>query len=571
MNRAGFLALVSLLSIHLTSALRAQPSSPVNLSAPQLKFSRLAPGLLSGQAVFAIEQCTRVQVEIIASGPLVSTSILGPSGQVLNPGTIGGLGGAYNTLQGSQPASMGPVYLPNASPGHHYIYSFPWLGAGNYTVNFAAGASLSDDLAVISQVTTDSRIAVNLFVTEPFIIVGNPAVLVAAVFNGGQAVAGAAVNVSAVPPTGPAVSVVLRDDGQDADSAAGDGLYSGQVIPTQVGLYNAAAVVTGTTSGGVAFTRNPAVPFDVISPGSKLTGAFNDNGVDSNSDGLFERVEIRFAAETTRPGNYQLFIQLKTALGKTLLRSNPANLAAGAGGITVPFEAAAFLSLGENGPYQIEQVNLVSLLNQGAQLNDRRLNVGQTKAYLLSQFQQPPLALTGVVTDQGIDTNSNGKFDFLRVSVQTNVRTAGFYRWSYRLTDLNRREIAFLEASGALAAGLNNLTINFPGTSISRAGFNGPYLIRDMLVLGPASLAAVDVGSTNNYLASQFEGAVIAGDVNGDGVVDCADIALVRSLVGKRAGQPGFDPRADVNKDNVIDVRDVAYVSQRLAPGTRCQ
>jgi hypothetical protein len=60
------------------------------------------------------------------------------------------------------------------------------------------------------------------------------------------------------------------------------------------------------------------------------------------------------------------------------------------------------------------------------------------------------------------------------------------------------------------------------------------------------------------------------GDVNGDGKINCADIALVKAAFGTRTGQPGFNPRADVNHDGVVNVMDLAIVSQKLAPGTKC-
>jgi len=60
------------------------------------------------------------------------------------------------------------------------------------------------------------------------------------------------------------------------------------------------------------------------------------------------------------------------------------------------------------------------------------------------------------------------------------------------------------------------------------------------------------------------------GDVNGDGKINCADIALVKASFGKRTGQPGFNSSADVNHDGVVNVLDLAIVSQKLAPGTKC-
>jgi hypothetical protein len=63
---------------------------------------------------------------------------------------------------------------------------------------------------------------------------------------------------------------------------------------------------------------------------------------------------------------------------------------------------------------------------------------------------------------------------------------------------------------------------------------------------------------------------VLRADLTGDGLVDCADLAVVKALIGKRVGDPGFDPRADFNSDGVIDVRDLSYVANRATVGVRC-
>ena len=64
--------------------------------------------------------------------------------------------------------------------------------------------------------------------------------------------------------------------------------------------------------------------------------------------------------------------------------------------------------------------------------------------------------------------------------------------------------------------------------------------------------------------------AVMAADVNGDGQINCLDVALVKAVFGTKTGQPGYNPAADVNKDGVVDVRDLAAVTQKLASGTTC-
>lgn len=60
-------------------------------------------------------------------------------------------------------------------------------------------------------------------------------------------------------------------------------------------------------------------------------------------------------------------------------------------------------------------------------------------------------------------------------------------------------------------------------------------------------------------------------DVNGDGVVDCADLRLVWGAYGRTQGQAGFNPRADVNGDGVVDVKDLAMVLRQLGPGQKCR
>ncbi|MES2319905.1 MAG: M12 family metallo-peptidase [Pseudomonadota bacterium] len=63
----------------------------------------------------------------------------------------------------------------------------------------------------------------------------------------------------------------------------------------------------------------------------------------------------------------------------------------------------------------------------------------------------------------------------------------------------------------------------------------------------------------------------LVADVNGDSVVDCDDLAIVKAAMGKRAGQAGFDARADLNKDGVVDIRDLSVVAKALPAGSVCK
>lgn len=60
------------------------------------------------------------------------------------------------------------------------------------------------------------------------------------------------------------------------------------------------------------------------------------------------------------------------------------------------------------------------------------------------------------------------------------------------------------------------------------------------------------------------------GDANGDGSISCADLSIVRASLGKRVGQPGFDPRADITGDGVVDIRDMVAVSKNVPQSETC-
>jgi Dockerin type I domain len=63
----------------------------------------------------------------------------------------------------------------------------------------------------------------------------------------------------------------------------------------------------------------------------------------------------------------------------------------------------------------------------------------------------------------------------------------------------------------------------------------------------------------------------VPGDVNGDGVVNCVDLDIVKASFGKKVGQLGFDPRADVNGDGIVNILDLSSVARQLPAGMVCQ
>jgi DNA-binding beta-propeller fold protein YncE len=76
-------------------------------------------------------------------------------------------------------------------------------------------------------------------------------------------------------------------------------------------------------------------------------------------------------------------------------------------------------------------------------------------------------------------------------------------------------------------------------------------------------------GSVNSLSPFALFESTIVGDVNGDGHVDCADLAIVKASFGKTY-LTGYNPAADVNSDGVVNVLDLSAVSRKIPAGTVC-
>ncbi len=534
-----------LLTLTLPCLVEAQlTSATLNLQDSRIEVDRLAPGLTVGEAVFLIDEADQIEIDIVSTFEAITTSILAPTGELIDENSIVGLGGEFTSFAGSLPDS--PFLSPASEPGFHFIYRFPSLGQGNYTVRFEADPSLSEEVAIITRLVTTSPLAVGLIATNPQVNEGDLAVLTAAVFEGGQPVADATVITTIRDSDGNLSNLTLLDDGLDADDTAGDGLYSGEFEAQIPGEYGAVAAISGLTSSGLAFVRQAAASFSVLPRRSILTGSFTDSGVDDTGNGLFDRLVISVETDTVEAGPYRLFVKLEAANGNTVVRSADADLTVGSGSIAVEFEADAILELAEDGPYEIKLFDIFLLEPNRITPADRLEDLGQTRVFLLSQFQRPGLALTGATRDEGFDDNSNGRFDRLVVEVEIDVVNAGFYNWSLKLTDQLLNEIEFSSNSGFLPSGITSLEVTFEGLPIGDSRTDGPYLLRDLLVFGAgASLVATEIGQTQPFLARQFESSNLppVADAGPDQTIECESPsgALV-NLDGTGSSDPDDDP-----------------------------
>jgi hypothetical protein len=79
-------------------------------------------------------------------------------------------------------------------------------------------------------------------------------------------------------------------------------------------------------------------------------------------------------------------------------------------------------------------------------------------------------------------------------------------------------------------------------------------------ITGSCTILPYDINVTNNALTISNVTVRIVGDVNGDGVVNMADVIIVINAFGSYPGHPRWNIAADVNGDGVVNMADIVLV-----------
>ena len=157
------------------------------------------------------------------------------------------------------------------------------------------------------------------------------------------------------------------------------------------------------------------------------------------------------------------------------------------------------------------------------------------------------IVINGAITDQGIDTNGNGKFDVLRITVPVNVLAANDYRLTASLTDSQGEFISLINSGLVhLALDANVISTDTPAKDIIKHNVNGPYTFKNIQVsdgnTGLVIASAIDQ-NTAAYQIGQLEPL----DFDGDGLPDIMEQGI------------GTDPnKTDTDEDGATDYQEVS-------------
>ena len=182
------------------------------------------------------------------------------------------------------------------------------------------------------------------------------------------------------------------------------------------------------------------------------------------------------------------------------------------------------------------------------------------------------------------DLNGDGKIDNL--DVQALLAACGSNCPSLGSTTTNlaasASQVRFTQpvtftatVTGNSPAGTVSFLVDGQLANTGTLGTNGQSsVVSNSLSIGRHTVNALfDGDASNSPSASQPVSVTITavpGDVNGDGVVNCLDLNLMKASFGKKTGQPGFNPSADLNHDGIVNVLDLSIVARAVPAGTTC-
>ena len=446
--------------------------------------------------------------------------------------------------------------LRDAGPVSVTGYSIQAPEAGSWTLEVTGTGTPSPGtayaLAVLAQLPPGTGVVLTAAVDQEQYVAGDQVTITATVTDNGEPVTAAAVTATVTGPDGDTTTnLVLVDDGTGGDAVAGDGVYTGVAAAASSGV---SSILVSAQGSAPAFTRQQQLEFLVAPNATKFSGTVSDHGVDVDRDGCFDQLVIEVELDVAVAAAYRLTGTLTDEAGTAIQQLQvEQQLPAGLQNMSLAFDGALLFDSGHDGPYQLEDLVLEDVATQTG------LAVGPaytTAAYAHTDFQHPPLLLTGNTSDHGAHTLHMERLPFeeLVIEVEVDAATPVDVEATANLHGEDGSLIAAGRALSSLASGLAMLEFHFTADSIFQAGQPGPFTLQLLSIWGTTadgtevSLLSPDaVAVTQPYRLEDFAPSprfTVGGTVTG-----LAGHGLELELVTPE-GPPGTPPTTPLRAGN---------------------
>jgi hypothetical protein len=232
---------------------------------------------------------------------------------------------------------------------------------------------------------------------------------------------------------------------------------------------------------------------------------------DLDEDGLADYLAIEVQLDVWKSGNYTVYGSLDyldERVGEYYIsitgNRTESYLTRGKHKVRLRFDGTHIYKSKINGSFILNlQLGLMDEYHR--YIGFRALN---TSEHFYMEFQKPKVEFTGVYSDFGVDTDGDGRYNYLAVSVGVDVREAGEYEIFAWLGDENREMIDYCSNESYLSEGMQTVTLHFDGISIGSHDVDGYYMMASLLIrdLDNNDIDAVeDAYNSSFYRYADFE------------------------------------------------------------------
>jgi hypothetical protein len=237
-----------------------------------------------------------------------------------------------------------------------------------------------------------------------------------------------------------------------------------------------------------SYARNSFIP-----PAVTFTNSYADAGKDTGSDGLFDQLNIDVGVTIHQPGTYSLVGWLYDNEGNQIPGASASVAFNASGTKKLTFDGQSIRWSRKDGPYVL---HLIEVRDSSENQVAAAVDAYTTTTYTANQFGPAPVAAIDATTyaDAGLDADSDGLYDYLRVQLAVAPSEAGTYQLLATLRTQDRRYLAGVDVSFNLTSTTKLINLDFPGGLMRTLQADGPYRVESVSLLD-------EFGTTIDYLA----------------------------------------------------------------------
>ena len=269
---------------------------------------------------------------------------------------------------------------------------------------------------------------------------------------------------------------------------------------------------------------------------------YNDYGLDTNSDSLFDYLVVEVPVTVDTAGSYEVRATLNAGVDVETL-STTTYLDVGTTTVEVRFTGWLIWNNSYDGTFYV----YLYLYDSG---NRQMASDLHTTSYLHSQFQGNPASFGSPHEAYVEDADSDGDYDGIFVNVTVIVDSGGTFLVQGVLIDSGSNQVTSAGSWATLGTGTHVVQIVLPAWMINLNGVDGPFIVD--LTLHDANRNVLDIDSvtTSTYSNESFDstipqinsewaptaptidGAISAGEWADATVVDLAAVSPLNTIDG---------------------------------------